>query len=123
MWPFGRRTPYVDHYQKPSPTEILADLPDDTARALQCHKWAVETRAKLFQGQQESIQDVLDSKELRYQRMGTRERTAAGSQKWATTQIAVDLLKTEEMFSRWARGYAANVRLKDLNPKLKSRSF
>lgn len=116
MSPFSRRKQLQEQYEVhqmiPSPDELLAQLPDDRARAIQCQEWAAQTRAKLFQGQREVIGDMLLSNDLRYRRMDAAVRTHIGKQKWNNSLLAMELLKMEEMYSRWAREYATFAQLR-----------
>jgi hypothetical protein len=84
------------------PGLILDALPDDAARAAQCRTWHVNARNKFFQGQAETISDVLLSHEERYQDMGIQARTITAQRRWAGMTIAREFISEEEMFGRWA---------------------
>lgn len=85
---------------------ILDALPDDAARAAQCRAWASEARNKWFQGQAESVADMLVSKDRRYARMDAVMRRIIGQRKWGTSPIAKDLIGDEQACSTWARTFS-----------------
>lgn len=85
---------------------VLDSLPDDAARAAQCRKWQAAARNKFFQGQAETVSDILLSREERYQGMGVAARTVTGQRRWAGMTVAKEFIGEEEMFGRWAVMYS-----------------
>lgn len=89
---------------------LLAELPNDAARAAQCRRWAIELLNQFFQGQAETITDVLLSREMRYRGMSAAARRIVGVRRWSTSGMARDLMADSEMFARWAVMYGTAAR-------------
>ena len=80
----------------------LDALPNDAARAARCRELATEARNKYFQGQGESIADILLSGHERYRNVGLEQRKAIGIRQWSTSQTAKEIASDEQMYSRWS---------------------
>lgn len=72
-----------------------------------CIARAEEARRRYAQGQVETILDVLQSDSDQFAGMDGGERTRVAKMRWAATRVAKDLVNQDEMYTRWAGGYAA----------------
>lgn len=87
----------------------LDQLPDDRARASRCRELAEGARNKYFQGQSETMADILLSSDSRYVGVSPGARKRIGQQMWGSSTTAKDLASDEQMFSRWATMYSLGV--------------
>lgn len=91
--------------------ELLDACGSDSARARLCQSWAEQTRDSWFQGQRETIQDMIISHDRRYQHMNRKTRMAIGEMKWGKSGISKDIAAAEQMYLRWAALYTSLARM------------
>jgi hypothetical protein len=91
--------------RKPSYGELLARAGSDRARSELCREWAEQARLRWFQGQRETVLDIVRSKSIRYRHYSAQAREAIGRMQWVGCQEQVELAADEVLFTRWADHY------------------
>lgn len=82
--------------------DTLRWLPDNEARGDKCLEWAQAERDRYFQGQAETINDILRSDSRQYRHLDRIGREEAGRFRWQASPLAKSIASDEEMYSRWA---------------------
>jgi hypothetical protein len=85
----------------------LMNCVDDYERGVLCQGWAHEARLRWYQGQAETIDDVVNSQSLQYRFMNREAREAAAMLRWGKSAVGHDLAEADQMYTRWAGGYFA----------------
>jgi hypothetical protein len=90
----------------PHKGELLDRCQSNAERRKLCLEWAEQARNAWFNGNRESVINVLISKSPRYRDYPAAVRKSIGERQWGNSIQAKQLADAEQMYSRWAQHYA-----------------
>jgi len=91
---------------EPTKADILDMCANDVERRSLCLQWAGEARTKWYERRKQYIASVVQSDSPRYKGYPIEVRKSIGDQQWARSVEQKDLAAQEQMYTRWATGYA-----------------
>lgn len=94
--------------------EVLNLLSSDYARYQYCRAMAEKYRKQWWDGKLESVAAARIDPTLRTQKHSPEKVDQIGEQRWSRTVEAKDLAGLEQMWWRWAEGYAQFMTMESL---------
>lgn len=86
-------------------------LPDHRSRAVFCYEKARGYRNRYYEGQARFVRTALLSDDHTLRGQSEVVRTAIGQKRWSNEAVAGDLIKNEQMWTRWAMLEASMAQL------------